>query len=156
MPVPQTNKARERRLGEEGRGPKSFLRPTMKVRRWEINKKAEHRDPHRHKFFRPGQAATLETGRGSGSPPGPPHSHTDSEWESRSWSLSTSFQTQERTQINAQLWRLFALRKTMFLTGAGAIRRQRVAVQTVALVTPIAVHAAVLTGTRFQATLVQI
>lgn len=50
----------------------------------------------------------------------------------------------------------FALRTTMFLTGAGAIRRQRVTVQTVALVTSIAVHAAVLTGTRFQAALVQI
>lgn len=50
----------------------------------------------------------------------------------------------------------FALRTTMFLTAAGAIRRQRVTVQTVALVTSIAVHAAVLTGTRFQAALVQI
>lgn len=44
----------------------------------------------------------------------------------------------------------------MLLTGAGAVRRQRVAVQTVALVTSVAVHAAVLTGTRFQAALVQI
>lgn len=44
----------------------------------------------------------------------------------------------------------------MLLTGAGAVRCQCVTVQTVALVTSIAVHAAVLTGTRFQAALIQI
>lgn len=45
-------------------------------------------------------------------------------------------------------------KRTTLLTGAGAIRGHRVTVQTVALVTSIAVHAAVLTGTRFQAALV--
>lgn len=47
-------------------------------------------------------------------------------------------------------------KRTTLLTGAGAIRGHRVTVQTIALVTSIAVHAAVLTGTRFQAALVQI
>lgn len=74
----------------------SSLRPTVKVRRWEINKKAPHGVPHRHKFFRLLRAAALETGRGSGSPPGPPHSHTGSERESRSWNLNTSVQTPKR------------------------------------------------------------
>lgn len=49
-----------------------------------------------------------------------------------------------------------AFERTTILTGAGAIRGHRVTVQAVALVTSIAVHAAVLTGTRFQAALVQI
>lgn len=136
----------------------SSLRPTVEVRRWEINKKAPHGVPHRHKFFRPLRAAALETGRGSGSPPGPPHSHTGSERESRSWSLNTSVQTRKRlnaSQLHVLRW-LLALWRTMSLTGAGAVRRQGVPVQTVAFVTSIAVHAAVLTGTRFQAALVQI
>lgn len=49
-----------------------------------------------------------------------------------------------------------AFERTAILTGAGAIRGHRVTVQAVALVASIAVHAAVLAGSRFQAALVQI
>lgn len=123
----------------------------MNVRRQEINVKALNCVPHQHRFFHPVRAAALETGRGSGSPPGPPHSHTDSERESRSWSLDTwRKQTYKRPALSS----LF--KRTTLLTGAGAVRRQRVTVQTVALVASVAVHAAVLTGTRLQSTLVQI
>lgn len=88
----------------------SSLRTTV-WERHKINEKALNLVPHRHKCVHPVQAAALETGRGSGSPPGPPHNHTDSEWESRFWSLNTLFQMQEKDQINAQLWSLFVLQE---------------------------------------------
>lgn len=42
------------------------------------------------------------------------------------------------------------------LTDAGSVRRHRVAIEAVTLVAPIAVHAAVFTGTRFQPAFVQV
>lgn len=52
---------------------------------------------HPRKSSHLARVAALQMGRGSGSPPGPPHNHTDSEQESMSWSLQAWTPTQKQS-----------------------------------------------------------